>query len=111
MPSIKCQVSPSGSPSRTGSDAAWVSGSRVVSSSGLSAADFQVMVCDVILGFLCPHYSGRRNMTEPLDTKFVANALLEEGGRVDALLAAVVGILQATRNNPEVAIAVQQNLA
>jgi hypothetical protein len=50
-------------------------------------------------------------MTEPLDTKFVANALLEEGGRVDALLAAVVGILQATRNNPEVAIAVQQNLA
>jgi hypothetical protein len=49
-------------------------------------------------------------MNEPLDTAFVANALLEEGGRVDALLAAVVGILQATRNNPEVAIAVQQNL-
>jgi DNA-binding phage protein len=49
-------------------------------------------------------------MTEPSDVTFVADALLEEGGRVDALLAAVVGILQATRNIPEVAIAVQQNL-
>jgi hypothetical protein len=49
-------------------------------------------------------------MTEPRDAALVANALLEEGGRVDALLAAVVGILQATRDNPEVAIAVQQNL-
>ena len=49
-------------------------------------------------------------MTEQPDTAFFANALLEEGGRVDALLAAVVGILQATRNNPEIAIAVQQNL-
>jgi hypothetical protein len=33
-------------------------------------------------------------MTEPSDVTFVADALLEEGGRVDALLAAVVGILQ-----------------
>ena len=48
----------------------------------------------------------KRNMTEPLAPAFVANALLEEGGRVDALLAAVVGILQATRDIPEVAIAV-----
>jgi hypothetical protein len=49
-------------------------------------------------------------MDEPIDTAFVANALLEQGGRIDALLAAVVGILQATRNIPEVAIAVRQNL-